>query len=78
MCGPLTAVDYDDYHGCRSARSGAHFSLTGLSGGEMTRIRSGMSSVRVVVAENMERRAGGIAALKLVEISSLPTRRKYA
>lgn len=37
----------------------------------MIRINSGMSSVRVVVVENRDRRIGGIVVLSEVEISSL-------
>lgn len=44
----------------------------------MTRMSSGMSSVRVVEDENRERRFGVIAALKLAAISSFPTRTRYA
>jgi hypothetical protein len=45
-----------------------------LSGGEMIRMRSGMSSVSVVVAENRLRRIGGTAFFSAVETSSLSVR----
>ncbi len=47
------------------------FALTGLRGGEMIRMRSGISSVRVVVDEKRDRMIGGIVVFSDVEISSL-------
>lgn len=48
--------------------------LTGFSGGEMIRIRSGNSSVMVELTLNSERRMGCSDAMKLRAISSFATR----
>ena len=51
--------------------------LTGLRAGDMIRMRSGMSSVNVVVGEKRDRRIGGIVDLRDDEISSLICRVWY-
>lgn len=45
--------------------------LTGLRGGEMMRMRKGMSSVSVVLVMNMERKIGGRTFMKALATSSL-------
>lgn len=48
--------------------------FTGLRGGEMIRMRKGISSVSVVLVVNMERNIGGRTFLKAVATSSLEAR----